>query len=137
MSERIGRRHERNGVPAFNFRGSLLHSVLGQPGFARVNREQVREERTIMTCNSVVTRLCLAPLLFANLTLLTWADEIPAYKPPTDFVAKTDEYMNTRYRVNRFCGAVLVAYEGRPILRAGYGLANHEFDIPNTLDTKL
>jgi len=36
-----------------------------------------------------------------------------------------------------FSGAALVAHDGRPIFRAAYGMANREFDIPNTPKTKF
>jgi CubicO group peptidase (beta-lactamase class C family) len=56
---------------------------------------------------------------------------------PSDFAAKATEYMKARARNSGFNGAVLVAYAGRPIFRHGYGLASHEFDVPNTPKTKF
>ncbi|MDC0252507.1 beta-lactamase family protein, partial [bacterium] len=36
-----------------------------------------------------------------------------------------------------FSGAVLVAHEGKVIFSEGFGLANREWNIPNTADTKF
>ena len=36
-----------------------------------------------------------------------------------------------------FSGTVLVARDGEPILRRGYGMANLEHDVPNTPETKF
>jgi D-alanyl-D-alanine carboxypeptidase len=36
-----------------------------------------------------------------------------------------------------FSGAVLIAKDGRPLLREAYGKANYELDVPNTVDTKF
>jgi CubicO group peptidase (beta-lactamase class C family) len=46
-------------------------------------------------------------------------------------------YMEARVRVGGFSGAVLVAVDGRPVLRDAYGLANHEGRLPNTTATKF
>lgn len=36
---------------------------------------------------------------------------------------------------NQFAGAVLVAKDGKPVFREGFGLANREWNVPNTPDT--
>jgi CubicO group peptidase (beta-lactamase class C family) len=63
----------------------------------------------------------------------------PTYrdKTPSDFASQAREYMNARARVTGFSGAVLVARKGRTVFRSGYGLANHEFGIPNTPTIKF
>jgi D-alanyl-D-alanine carboxypeptidase len=38
---------------------------------------------------------------------------------------------------DRFSGSVLVAHEGKPIFRQGFGLANREWGIANTPETKF
>jgi D-alanyl-D-alanine carboxypeptidase len=50
-----------------------------------------------------------------------------------DFATDADELV----RKHRLSGAVSVAKDGKPVLRKGYGLANAEWDIPNTPDTKF
>jgi len=37
----------------------------------------------------------------------------------------------------QFSGAVLISQDGKPILQAAYGLANHPLEIPNQIDTKF
>jgi len=54
-----------------------------------------------------------------------------------DFSKKAKEYLQERVRVNKFSGVVLVALDGKPILREAYGLANCEYDIPNTPETRF
>ncbi|HKX84205.1 MAG TPA: serine hydrolase [Pyrinomonadaceae bacterium] len=49
--------------------------------------------------------------------------------------ARIDEYMKSAVEVERFSGSILVAREGRAIVSKGYGMANVEFDMPNTPNT--
>jgi CubicO group peptidase (beta-lactamase class C family) len=56
---------------------------------------------------------------------------------PADFEAKATEYMTARIRATRFSGVVLVAVDGKPVLRRGYGMANLDHEIPNALTTKF
>ena len=50
---------------------------------------------------------------------------------------KLDEYLNELASAQRFTGAVLVARDGTVVLAKGYGMANYEWDIPNTPSTKF
>lgn len=50
---------------------------------------------------------------------------------------KLDEYLVAATNVWRFQGAVLVAKEGKVILRKGYGMANREVGVSNTPETKF
>lgn len=50
---------------------------------------------------------------------------------------KLAEIMNTYHRYNMFDGAVLVAEHGKLVYKAAFGLANREWNIPNTTDTKF
>lgn len=47
------------------------------------------------------------------------------------------EYMDTLGRKNHFNGSVLVSYKGEVLLKSGYGMANFEYEIPNTSKTKF
>lgn len=49
--------------------------------------------------------------------------------------AKVDEYMKAAVEVERFTGSILIARDGEKIVSKGYGMANIEFDAPNTPDT--
>jgi CubicO group peptidase (beta-lactamase class C family) len=48
-----------------------------------------------------------------------------------------DAYLAREAAAQRFSGAVLVARDGKPLFAKGYGMANREWDIPNTPDTKF
>lgn len=45
--------------------------------------------------------------------------------------------MATYHRYNMFDGAVLVAEQGKIIYKGAFGMANHEWNIPNQADTKF
>ncbi|MEO6406328.1 MAG: serine hydrolase [Ferruginibacter sp.] len=51
--------------------------------------------------------------------------------------AQLDAIMKTYHQYNMFDGAVLVAKHGKVIYKAAFGLANREWNIPNTTDTKF
>lgn len=50
---------------------------------------------------------------------------------------RLDEQAQAYARLGRFSGSVVVAVDGRTLLAKGYGMANHEWEIPNTADTKF
>jgi CubicO group peptidase (beta-lactamase class C family) len=50
---------------------------------------------------------------------------------------KLSEIMKTYHKYNMFDGAVLVAENGKIIYKEAFGLANREWNIPNTTDTKF
>ncbi len=50
---------------------------------------------------------------------------------------KLDDIMKTYHRFNMFDGAVLVAENGKVIYKNAFGMANQEWNIPNTTDTKF
>lgn len=54
-----------------------------------------------------------------------------------DKVQKIDELLKTYNDYNQFNGSVLVAENGKVIYKKGIGMANMEWDIPNTPDTKF
>jgi CubicO group peptidase (beta-lactamase class C family) len=75
-------------------------------------------------------------LKFASLVLLLASLVVlPAADP--DFVSQADALVTAHVKAGRFMGAVLVAKDGKPVLRKGYGFANVEWDVPNTPDTKF
>src|SRR5262245_9490260 len=50
--------------------------------------------------------------------------------------SKLDEYMNAAAKQG-FTGSALVAKDGKVVFSKGYGMANAEWDIPNTTQTKF
>ncbi|CAN5879908.1 hypothetical protein BH11BAC4_BH11BAC4_24220 [soil metagenome] len=50
---------------------------------------------------------------------------------------KLEELMRSYHRYNMFDGSVLVAEQGKIIYEGAFGLANREWNIPNTTDTKF
>ncbi|MEO6588739.1 MAG: serine hydrolase domain-containing protein, partial [Pyrinomonadaceae bacterium] len=46
--------------------------------------------------------------------------------------AKFNEYMDAAVKVDGFSGSVLVARNGKPIFDKGYGMANVEWNVPNS-----
>lgn len=50
---------------------------------------------------------------------------------------KLDAVMKAYHNYNMFDGAVLVAENGKVIYKNAFGMANREWDIPNTTDTKF
>jgi CubicO group peptidase (beta-lactamase class C family) len=80
--------------------------------------------------------------LAASLLVLTSAPAArqaaaPTSPPDATVVQRVDEYMQAEMRVNGFSGTILLARGGKPIVARGYGLANAEWDIPNTTRTKF
>lgn len=65
---------------------------------------------------------------------LAWAEA-----PPSDaeLVAKAEALINGYVKADRFSGAVLIARDGKPVLREGFGLANREWDVAVTPDTEF
>ena len=51
-----------------------------------------------------------------------------------DIGKQADEYLTTWANQGRFSGAVLIAKDGKILLRKGYGKANYELNVPNTPD---
>lgn len=51
--------------------------------------------------------------------------------------AKLESVMQDYHKFNMFDGAVLVAEEGKVIYNGAFGMANREWNIPNTTDTRF
>ena len=82
----------------------------------------------------LTTAACLLAL-----TSAAAARQAAAPTPPSDttVVQRVEEYLQAEMRVNGFSGTILLAHKGKPIVAKGYGLANAEWDIPNTTRTKF
>jgi len=81
-----------------------------------------------------VRTIFLAVGAWAAATSLSWAEA-----PPTgaEFDVKAEALISDYVKESRFSGAVLVARDGKPILREGFGLANREWDVAVTPDTEF
>jgi CubicO group peptidase (beta-lactamase class C family) len=68
----------------------------------------------------------------------TAASLLSGCSPPTDdkISKRLDEIVRFRVENNEFTGSVLVAKDHQILLNKGYGLANREWNIPNTPTTK-
>ena len=58
-------------------------------------------------------------------------------KAAKDKAAKIQEYLTTAHKYRLFNGTALVAENGKVIYKSGFGMANMEWSIPNTPDTKF
>ncbi|MBL8207712.1 MAG: serine hydrolase [Blastocatellia bacterium] len=76
---------------------------------------------------------CKTHLVILAFLAITLALNISAQ----DTNAKFDEYLTALTKQDRFMGSVLVARDGKVVFSKGYGMANLEFDIPNTPQTKF
>lgn len=54
-----------------------------------------------------------------------------------DLTAKITEYLDAHSAIGNFNGTFLIAKNGNVIYKGAYGLANYEWKIPNTIDTKF
>jgi CubicO group peptidase (beta-lactamase class C family) len=48
-----------------------------------------------------------------------------------------DEFMQAQARFSQFSGAVLIEQNGKILYKKAFGLANREWNVPNTIDTKF
>jgi len=55
----------------------------------------------------------------------------------TSLEVEIDKYLTPYLQMKDFNGAILIAHQGRVLLRQGYGLANYEHNIPNNPQTKF
>jgi len=54
-----------------------------------------------------------------------------------DTEKKVDQYINAYVKMNQFSGSILIAQNEKIIINKGYGMANWEYDIPNSPETKF
>lgn len=77
------------------------------------------------------------PILLAASFLFTNVCFAEAPPSAAAFDAKAEALIGGYVKDGRFSGAVLVARDGQPILREGFGLADREWDAPVTPDTEF
>lgn len=54
-----------------------------------------------------------------------------------NYPALLDNYMQAQANVNEFTGTVLVAQKGKIVYEKAFGMADREWNVPNTLETKF
>ena len=91
----------------------------------------------------IVTVLFIA---ISHLILFSSCNQTPAPNPENGDISmvldsskssKIDALLTDYTTYGKFMGSVLVAQEGKVILKKGYGMANLEWDIPNEPNTKF
>jgi CubicO group peptidase (beta-lactamase class C family) len=75
-------------------------------------------------------------ILFLNLSFLT-CTESQDKTSASSKANKINELVTLYSNYDMFHGTILVANQGEIIYKNGFGLANMEWDIPNTMDTKF
>ncbi|MBO0798016.1 MAG: serine hydrolase [Blastocatellia bacterium] len=80
------------------------------------------------------TKIFSACLVIFTLSLITAAGALVQESTPV--TARLDEYMSAAAKQG-FTGSVLVGQDGKVIFSKGYGMANEEWNIPNTPQTKF
>jgi CubicO group peptidase (beta-lactamase class C family) len=88
----------------------------------------------MMNLGTKLNGLALLILTWFLLTITCLAQIAP---PDQQIVGKVDKYMNALSRLNRFNGSILVARDGKVLVRRNYGVANLEDNIPNTPQTRF
>ncbi|WP_312553040.1 serine hydrolase [Empedobacter brevis] len=67
----------------------------------------------------------------------TIKQDLSITKNQTSLSAKLSKYMKAQTEVNGFSGTVLITRKDTVLLREAYGLADYEWNIKNTVDTKF
>lgn len=106
----------------------LLRDVCGDQGLSLWSSEGRNAFLHIAACSLL--------LFFASCSKSN-QETAPKLKDNGQLASEIAEYMTAYYENGLFSGSILVAANGRIIHRAGYGLANREWQIPNTPSTKF
>jgi len=77
----------------------------------------------------------MRPSIVACLAVLLTA--APAFAADSGLRARLDQYMQQEVTAHQFSGVVLITRNGRRLLAKGYGAANREWNVPNTLTTRF
>ena len=78
------------------------------------------------TAKRLWTRTCASLGIFLCVATISAAQDVGA---------KADDYLTTWAKQGRFSGAVLIAKDGKILLRKAYGNANYDLNVPNTPET--
>lgn len=77
----------------------------------------------------------IAGLIFVMLLLLVQTGAAQTAAAAPDVSSSVDEFLNSLVKQQRFSGSILIARDGRVLMSKGYGMANYEWDVPNTPQT--
>lgn len=88
---------------------------------------------TMKTRSLTSKNLGLVCILILSIFLFTF----PTSGSSQTLQDKVEEYIGAWVKMGRFSGSVLIAKSGEVLFSKGYGMANHEHDIPNTPQTKF
>ena len=80
-----------------------------------------------------MTKTSIKSLLYVVIVLLVSQQVALAQ----DHAAKVQQVLELANKYRQFNGSALVAENGKVIFKGGFGLANMEWNIPNTPDTKF
>jgi CubicO group peptidase (beta-lactamase class C family) len=93
-----------------------------------------------MTLTPLRLFACAASALLLSLSATSAQAPPPAQPAAPDAAAlerNVEALMAGHVKTNDFSGTILLAKDGKPLVAKGYGYANLEWQIPNTLDTKF
>src|SRR3954471_13996538 len=76
--------------------------------------------------------------IFCAALMALWMAAAPARAaPPVGYARLADGVVRAYAEPGLFTGAVLVAKDGKPVFRKGYGMADREWEAANTPETKF
>ena len=89
--------------------------------------------------NSIVKTKVRQVLLYVAIALVVWQPALAqnGRANKNDKVAKIQEVLTLAHKYRQFNGTALVAENGKVIYKGGFGMANMEWAIPNTPDTRF
>src|ERR1051326_7185161 len=96
---------------------------------AHPNQRPRGQENLMMRTQSTPKYLLLASLLAVFL--------LPSFALAQDHAAKIQEMLALAHKYRQFNGSALVAESGKVVYKGAFGMANMEWNIPNTPDTKF
>jgi hypothetical protein len=98
-------------------------------------RRKLALQKDVVSSFLVSLKLVLSALAFA-VSGQTSSGQTPAVTSQ-DLTPKIEEYMNALVKAGWFNGSILIARDGKVLVSKGYGMANFELEVPNTLQTKF
>src|SRR5438477_5421026 len=75
--------------------------------------------------------------ILISVLVLTLTVAIPGLATDNEKATKIDHLLSTYHDYGYFNGSALVAENGKVLLKKSYGMANMEWSVPNTPDTKF
>jgi CubicO group peptidase (beta-lactamase class C family) len=80
----------------------------------------------------------MALAFFHFVALLTGAAQVQrSSHTPSEIALKLEAYVRPYLDMKAFSGSILIARQGKVVLKEGYGMANYELTVPNTPRTKF